>query len=834
MLWDDLRHAIRMFQRSRGLVAAAIVSLAIGIGANTAIFSIVDRLMFATLPVHDPAWLVVLRGAPAVNVTYGLFERLRDDASAAAAVAAIVHSDRYNVAAPTNSASDSDEASTRLAMVSGSYFTMLGVTPANGRLLNANDDAPGARRVVVLSDSYWQSRFQGSLAVLGTTLTFGGDAYEIVGVTRSGFSGEWVGRPTDAWIAIVHQPRVMIELPVGGLKNVGVVVMGRLRPNIAAGQAAAAYTTVLQRVLAESAADGVGLRVIDNAVQRIDVEDASRGYSPQRASFGQALIMLTIAVGLVLAVACANLANLLLARSEARQREFAIRAAIGASRSRIVRQLLTESLLLSTVGGALALVLARWATSALSVFMRSGPVGNAVPLSMDLRVGVDVRFLAINAALCVLTGVCVGLVPAFRSSKTTVTHSLARRGADTSSGGRWRFGRLLVVSQVAVSLILLVGSGLFLRTLSNLSGHDLGFDRDHLLLIWALPGQTGGRGATAADYWQRLRERLAAIPGISSVAASNQGVLNGTDFSNLPSAGPGLKIDGRQVPGQLGIRSFVTPTFFQTMGIAIVAGRDFTEGDTAAAPRVVIISQTMAQFYFGNTNPVGRRVSFPEDGAGSTEIIGVSHDFTAGSPREVLRRPMQTYFSYRDKEAERRLRGMTLAVRTGGDPRAAAPALRRELHAADPNLPVLKVDTVDEQLNDVLMQDRLITTLSTFFGALSLLLACVGLYGVISFTVARRTSEIGIRLALGATRERVVWTVMSESWGLLAMGIAIGVLATLFLSRLVAARLFGVTPTDAFTIGTAALLLAAFASAAALVPARRAASIDPLVALRAD
>jgi predicted permease len=337
------------------------------------------------------------------------------------------------------------------------------------------------------------------------------------------------------------------------------------------------------------------------------------------------------------------------------------------------------------------------------------------------------------------------------------------------------------------------------------------------------------------QFWQRVQESLSSVPGVISASASNQGVLNGSDLSGLGN-GPAIRVEGEApLPsGPPGLRAFVAPGFFKTMGIPLVAGREFTEKDTATAPRVVIVSQTFARYYFGDRNPVGRRVGFVEDAGTATEIVGVVHDFTGGTPREVQRKPAQTYFSYRDKEAARRLRSMTIAVRTQGDPRAMAATLRRELRKIDPDLPVLKIDTVDEQLNDVLVQERLVASLSAFFGGLAVLLACVGLYGVISFTVARRTSEMGIRLALGATRAQVVWAVLQESLVLVAAGIVIGVPAALALTRLVASRLFGVGPSDVVTIAGAIGVIVVLAAVAGLLAARRAARVDPMLALRAE
>jgi predicted permease len=829
----DLRYAGRMFRRAPGFVAAAVLSLALGIGANTAMFSIVDRLMFRPLPVSDPSRLFVVRSGQNFSVDYAMFERLREGAPGVADLSAVIRTDRYNVGIGS---SRIDEGPVRLSLVSGTYFSTLGVNAAVGRTLIAEHDRPGLQPAVVISDSYWETRFARAPDVIGRTLTFNFDTYEIIGVAPRGFTGEWVGRPADLWISIVNQPRIMLEIPLG-LPKTGVVIVGRLHSGVTLAQADAALQIVFQQALREPAGANPTVQQLQEiAHQRLSVSEAGRGYSPQRQSFGQSLTILMLAVGLVLLVACANIANLLLARSEARQREMAVRTAIGAARSRIVRQMLTESVLLAAMGGVLGLAFARWATTILAAFMRSGPVGNAVTLSMNVNVEPDGRFLAFTALLCLVTGILFGLAPALRASSVTLTPSLTGRGADsTTSRGRFSPGKLLVVSQVAVSLVLLIGAGLFLRTLRNLTTQDLGFDREHLLLVWTLPGQTGGRGVAASDFWQRVQEGLSSVPGVISASASNQGVLNGSDLSGLGN-GPAIRVEG-EAPlssGPPGLRAFVAPGFFKTMGIPLVAGREFTEKDTAAAPRVVIVSQTFARYYFGDRNPVGRRVSFVEDAGTTTEIVGVAHDFTGGTPREAQRKPAQTYFSYRDKEAARRLRSMTIAVRTQGDPRAMAATLRRELRNIDPNLPVLKIDTVDEQLNDILVQERLVASLSAFFGGLAVLLACVGLYGVISFTVARRTSEIGIRLALGATRAQVIWAVLQESLVLVAAGIVIGVPAALALTRLVASRLFGVGPSDVVTIAGSIGVIVVLAAVAGLLPARRAARVDPMLALRAE
>jgi predicted permease len=836
----DLRYAARMLARTPAFTAVAVLSLAIGIGANTAIFSVVDALLLRPLAVREPERLVLFTNSSGNYVQYAMFEKLRDAAASIADLSAIIRTDRYNVAvsAAAGGSSQVDGGPVRVALVSGNYFSTLGTAAAIGRTLASEDDRSSGAPVAVVSDDYWSRRFGKSANILGRTLTFGDTTYDIVGVAPRGFLGEWIGRPADVWIPIVRQPQIMIELPVGGLQNAPAVVIGRLHTDLARAQAVL-QTAFEREMRAQLGPSPTAPQLRQIAAAQIALASAARGFSPQRESFGRSLTMLMTAVGLVLVVACANIANLLLARSESRRREMAVRLAVGASRARLVRQMLTESVLLALLGGLVGVLVAQWATAALASFVRSGPVtGASVVLSMDLDVHPDARVLVFTAALCVVTGMLFGLAPAFRGSRVSLSPALLTRGAAAdpfSSRGRMSLGKALVVVQVAVSLVLVVGAGLLVRTLRNLTLQELGFDRQRLLLVWALPGQTGGRGAAAADFWRTAMDRVAALPGVVSVSASNQGVLNGSDLSNLGN-GPGLRIEGEaQAPtGLPGLRSFVAPGFFKTMGIRLVAGRDFTEQDVATSPRGVIISEAMARHYFGNRDPVGRRIWFPEDTSAPTAVIGVAGDFLVGGPRETARRPGYTYLSYRDREAPRRLRTMTMAVRTAGEPMAMADAIRREVQGAPLQLPVLKIDTAGEQLSDILVQERMVTTLSTAFGSVSLLLACFGLYGVISYTVARRTNEIGIRMALGATRSGMVRAFMTESLALVVVGIAAGALATVGVTRLIASRLFGVGATDPVTMAIGIMLVVLAAALAAALPARRAARVDPLVALRLE
>ena len=839
----DVRYSARLLARSPAFTAIAIVSLALGIGANTAILSVIDVLMIRSLPVREPDRLVLVGSTVSGGLQYSMYEKMRDAAKAIADLAIIIRTDRFNVGIDRDRGGSPaiDGGPVRLALVSGNYFPTLGADAAFGRAFTADDDRLSASRVAVISDDYWNRRFGRAPDAIGRPLMFGDASYDVIGVMRPGFVGEWIGRPADLWIPIVWQPQIMTEIPVGGLQNAGGIVMGRLKLSTAVPAARAALQIAYERDLRDQAGPNpTPPQLRDITTDRLEVEPARRGYSPQRESFGRTLAMLMAAVGLLLLVACANVANLMLARSEARRREMAVRLAVGASRGQLIRQVLTESVVLAAAGGLVGALVAQWATASLSAFARSGPTtGARTVLSMDLDVHLDLRMLAFTSALCVLTGVLFGLAPALRGSRIAVSHALLPRGAGADAQrGRLTLGKILVVAQVAVSLVLVIGAGLLVRTLNNLTGEDLGFDSDRLLLVWSLPGQTGGRGAAAADFWRSAMDRVASVPGALAVSASNQGVLTGTDLSGLGlSSGPALRIEGEPAAptgGFPGVRSFVAPDFFRTMGIPILAGREFTEADVAAAPRGVVISRSMARHYFGDRNPIGRRIWFPEDTAAPTTIIGVAGDFLLGGPREVARRPDYTYFSYRDREAPRRLRSMTMAVRTAGDPLAMADAIRRALQGTPLQLPILKIDTAYEQLADILVQERMVTTISTLFGALALVLACFGLYGVISYTVARRTNEIGIRMALGATRGGLLRGVLIESLTLVVTGIAVGVPATVGLTRFMAARLFGVGAADPATIVAAVALVIAAAAGAATLPARRASRVDPMVALRCE
>lgn len=837
----DLAYAFRLLTKSPGFTATAVLSIAIGIGANTTTFGVIDALMLRTLPVRNPEQLVMFfelapdaQSAVDIVTSYQWARKYSNLTRVFEDVAAVSMTNRSNVTANALG-SELDAGETRVALVSGNYFGMLGVKALIGRTLTPDDDrVPGGHPVTVIGYRYWESRFARSSEALGRTLALNGVTYTIIGIAPPDFSGEWVGRPVDLWIPTMMQAQVMPEFPVGLSKGGSWVrVLARLKPGVTIPQAEAASQVIYQENFRESWPHPTAQQRQFMARAHVVLRPAGNGFSPQRDSVSQSLKILMIVVGLVLLVACANVGNLLLARSVARRREIAVRLAIGAGPARIVRQLLTESLLVSTVGGAIGLLFSLWGTKLLAAAIAAGPVrmDSRLPsqwLSLDLHP--DLRVFAFAAALCLLTGSLFGLAPAFRSgfrSRSSLAPALTKRGSASEDNSRLGVGKPLIVFQVAVSLLLLITAGLFVRSLGNLRAQDLGMDRKHLLLLWTAPGQTGRQGAALASFVKTVRERLSALPGVVSASMSNHGPLEGGDdrggiseFVKLPGQPP--------KPGMLMMNVAVAPDFFETTGMSLLTGRSFTELDTDQAPLVAVINESMARFFFGGQNPIGHRFGMSSSHVGFPyEIVGVVADGKHGSPRD--KRGI-VYLPYR--QIPGLMRTMCIEVRTAGSPTGVARRLRQELRDIDPNLPVLRVDTLEEQLNDVLAQERLITILSVGFGGLAAVLACLGLYGVMSYTVVRRTSEIGIRMALGARHDDVINMVLKESMVLVLVGITIGVPIALATTRLIANRLFGISASDPATIGVVVLLMALAALLAGFLPARRAARVDPLVALR--
>jgi predicted permease len=812
-LWQDLRYGARMLGRNPGFTAVAVLSLALGIGANTAIFTVIDALLLKTLPVKDPQELAILRAHDPARTTaiyHPLYVKFREQSKVFSAVAAILETERSNITL----AHGAELGDVEVGLVSGNYFANLGVPAVIGRTFTLADDrVAGGHPVAVISYRFWERYFGLARDVLGKTLNLNGQSFSIVGVTARGFTGDWVGRPTDVWFPLMMHARVMPEIEwaarmrwgISGLERSPVRVIARLNPGTSPVQAQAATQVLFQQFLRdESGPNPSPERLKAISLQRIELDPAARGFSPQRDAYGQPLAILMAVVGLVLLIACANVANLLLVRNAARERELAVRLAIGASRPRIVRQLLTESVLLATLGGALGLLFASWGTTFLAPMIASGPQDS---VRLDLQP--DLRILTFTAGLCLVTGILFGLLPAFRSSRGTLASALVARGA-IAGGSSGKLGRILVAAQVALSLILLIGAGLFAQTLRNLKSFNLGFDREHLLLVWTSPAQTGRVGQSLVDFSVSVREKLAALPGVVSVGLGNIGILNGDDMSGCCG------------------RSAIAPRFFETVGVPLIAGRDITERDTEKSPHVVVIDETTSRHLFGNENPIGKYTDKPGDEDYPTQVVGLVKDASLGSPRGKMGRSFVPY-----RQFTRLLRATwCVVVRASGDPVRLASQVRHELRGLDSTLPIFKINTVDQQLEDVIVRDRLIAALAGFFGVAAVLLASIGLYGVMSYTTARRTQEIGIRLALGASRENVLSMVLRESLVLVGVGAAIGVPIALALGTLISSRLFGVAATDPITIIAATSLMISVAALASFLPARRASQVDPMIALR--
>jgi predicted permease len=840
---QDLRYALRGLRKNPVFATVAVLSLALGIGANTAMFSINDALIFRALPVRKPDQLVRVTRADNLRqgldqFSYAQFQDLRSS-HAFAGVTAIAHLDRSNVTA-SGRGGGLDPSAVHVELVSGEYFQTLGVGSVRGRTLGPDDDrVRDGEPVVVISYAYWQRRFALASDVVGRTLSLSGTTYTIIGVTPSGFFGEWVGRPTDMWLPLAMQSEAMPDRPglLDRLASRGwlEVMIGRLKPGESRRQAEATADASFNGGRRARGEDAAANRSAEGP-PRIMLLSGARGFSSQRAYFGASLTILAALAGTVLIIACANLASLLLARSASRQREVALRLAIGASRGRIARQLLTEHALLAIAGGVLGVLFATWGSSALSASLASGPPRMASIMSVrvaSLNAHLDMRGLSFTVATCVLATIGFGLLPAMRGSRVAVAPALIGRGAvGAVSGGRFRLGKIVVIGQVALALLLLAGAGLFTRSLWHLRSQDLGLDERHTLLVWTSPEQSGKVRAALVPLFQTVQRRLSSLPGVIAVAPATQGLLDGGVDGGMSER---MRIEGREAPAGLKTRhTVISPDYFKVVGIPVLRGREFTDQDTEGSRPVVIITDNLARLYFGDDEPIGKQLKLsPDTSLKWTEIVGV---VKAGAYWSPFNPQLGIVFvPYRQAVSQREpMLSMIVLVRSAGDPMALATRIRAELRAIDANLPVVRIDSVKQQLDDLLINERLLANLAATFGALSALLACLGLYGVVAYTTARRTSEIGIRMALGATRGRVLTMVLREGLVLVLVGIAIGVPAAFGGARLVTHRLFGVGAGDPLTFVAAATLMVCIAAIASLIPARRAASVDAMVALRIE
>jgi predicted permease len=839
----DLRYTFRTLVRTPGFTAVAVLTLGLGIGANTAIFTLLDQILLRLLPVKEPQQLVLLtmKGHNYGNnwggnaISHPMFRDFRAHNQ--------VFSDMF-CRFPTAASLSVDQRSERVQveLVSGAYFSTLGVVPALGRLFTPEDDVtPSGHPVVVLNYNYWKSRFALDPQIVGTTLTLNNHKMTVVGVAQAGFDGVELGFSPKIFVPIMMQPQIIVGNPEDMLKerrDRWVNAFGRLKPGVSLQQARASLRPFMHSML-EYEVQLPGFSRASKYVRDeflkcwIDVLPGSQGRSYVRGQLSTPLWVLMATTGMVLLIACANLANLMLVRGSGRAKEIAVRLAIGATRSRIVGQLLTESLTLALLGGIAGLAVAFWADRALMrIYLPSDSGGMNISSSPDLRI------LLFNLVVAVLTGVLFGLVAATRTTRPNISGTLKdQAGAVVGGGGHNRLRKALVIGQVTLSLLLLVGAGLFVRSLANLRNLGPGFSPEHLVGFNIDPSLNGYTPDRMKVFYPQLSEALSAIPGVQSVGLASVRILEDNEWDSGMSV-EGFTPDKPDEHAQPYMNS-ISPNYFATLGVSIVAGRDFRATDNHEVkhgsedwnwvPTAVIINEKFAKKFFPGRDPVGLHIGFGTDPGTPTdmEIIGVVKDFKYRNLREDI--PVQAFVPYL---GTRYIGEMTAYVRTTADPNQLMATIRSKLRDMDSNMPIYAMRTTEVQINNSLSAERMIASLSAVFGLLATLLAVIGIYGVMAYTVAQRTREVGIRMALGAARGNVIWMVMREVFALVAIGVTVGVSAALALTRVVQSQLFGLTPHDPLTLGLACAALALVACAAGYIPAQRASNLDPVVALR--
>ncbi|OLB29500.1 MAG: multidrug ABC transporter substrate-binding protein [Acidobacteria bacterium] len=837
----DFKYALRTLRRSPGYMAVAAMTLALGIGANTAIFSLLDQILLRLLPVKNPQQLVLLTmrghhygsnwGGNAIShpmfrdfqahndVFSGMFCRFRDPVSLTFAG----QSERVNA-----------------ELVSGTYFSVLGVNTILGRAFTPEDDrVPLGHPLAMLTYDYWKRRFGGDPGIVGKNLIVNGHNVTVLGVVQPGFDGVELGYSTKVFIPIMMQDWIV----VGNRKMLTdrrmrwVNAFGRLKPGVSITQAKASLEpfmhSMLEMEVKEAAFSHASAYDREQFLKSwMDVLPGSQGRSYTRRELSTPLWVLMATTGVVLLIACANLANLLLARATGRQKEIAVRLAVGASRGRIISQLLTETLSLAGLGGIAGLAIAFWADKALlRIYLPAD--------STDLNISTlpDFRILVFTLGVTVLTGIVFGLVPAFQTTRPDVGRVLKDEAGAVVGGGHAGLRKTLVVAQVALSLLLLIGAGLFLRSLKNLSNLGPGFPAERLVGFNIDPSLGGYIPERSKIYYQQLTNALSSVPGVESVGLASMRILENDEWdSSMTVEGyTPAKPEDRAEP----YMNQISPGYFATLGVPIVAGRDFRMTDDHEikkgpedddwTPTTVMINEKFAKKFFPGRNPLGLHLGFGSDPGTrmDMEIIGIVKDIKYTNLRDEV--PEQAYVPYMGSHF---LGSMTVYIRTAVDPNLLMPAVRQKVRELDANLPIYGLRTTETQINNSLVTERMIASLSTVFGFLATMLAVIGLYGVMSYTVAQRTREIGIRMALGAEQGKVVWMVMREVLRLIGIGVVAGIPAALALTRVVESQLFGLTGHDPRTLGISTVALTVVACAAGYIPALRASRLDPMKALR--
>ena len=863
IFWRDLRYGVRMLSKTPGFTLIAVLSLALGIGANTALFSIVDSMLLKMLPVREPERLVLFSSfAPRefspgfyagysetdpatgqrimTSFSYQSFRRMREQQS--------VLSDLFAFSdVNLNVKSDGRTEIARGQLASGNYYAGLGVSAILGRPLIDDDDRAGASPVAVLSYRYWQRRFGGDPAVIGKQINLNNLAFTIVGVTPPGFEGTMqVGSTQDVTIPIAWEQQLYVDPNGSRMNGAGewwLRLMGRLKPGATAEQARAQLESAFHQSVIEhrAARQALALATGENSISdldpkfypRLSLNPGGQGEMNERKRYAPSLYLLLGVVALVLLIACANVANLLLSRATSRQKEIGVRLALGASRWRLVQQLLTESILLACVGGVTGIIFAFWIKGGLLAVSDWGGSGMGA-----LEPRLDWRVLTFTLALSLLTGVVFGLAPAWRATKVDLTPALKESGRSSNTASRSLLSRGLVILQVSLSLLLLIGAGLFLRTLVNLQRVDLGFNTRNLLIFSVQPRLIGYKDESMAQLYQRLAERLEAVPGVQKVTFSGipllarVGSTRSIYLRGALTAAPDA--DGKIKASGLSDVNQIRENFLEAMGIPLLAGRALSARDDARAPKVAIVNQSFANKYFPNEDPIGKRFTFVSKRPDEIEIVGIAKDAKYRKQRDEI--PPTTYLPWQQDLQE--MGKGTLELRTMGDPTTVLAAVRQAVREVDENLPLNNIRTQAEQADQTLGMERLFAKLLALFGLLAQQLAAIGLFGVMAYSVSQRTREIGIRMALGADRRAILTMVLWQGMALALVGVVLGLASAFSLMKYLEEKmglksmLYGVRVNDPLTYGAIVALLILVALVACFIPARRAMRVDPIVALR--
>jgi predicted permease len=834
-IWQDMRYAVRVLIKSPGFTSVAVLTLALGIGANTAIFSLLNVVLLQSIPVRHPQELVVLRWSArahpknggsssygdcqwskwtdkvsgSCSFSYPMFKEIRDHAEVFSGVGAFAGPAQLDLTG------NGTASIARGEIVSGDYFQTLGVQPAAGRTIEPSDERPGAEAVAVLSYAYWQGAFGGSPSAIGRSVKLNGVPFTIVGVADAAFTRLTPGHTQDMWLPLSQI--VPLRLRWGGGPDKGttwwLTVVGRLKPGIALGQAESRVSLLFR----DETTQEKQLKPEDDP--QVTLTHAQKGLTGIRGELGQPLYILMATVGMVLLISCANVAGLMLSRATARQKEMAVRLALGAWRGRVIRQLLTESMLLSFAGAVLGVLLAYWGASALAAFASANRYSN-----FQINAEPDVRVLVFTVAAAVLTGILFGLAPAFRGTRVNVAPALKENAGSMSGasfGGKRRFGlgSGLVVAQVMLSVVVLAGAGLVVRSLANLKAIDPGFDTQNVLQFGVNPTLTGYYKSDQVEpLYRELQSRLSVLPGVIAVSYSSDTLLDGGLWTS------DVKVEGRTDKSTVETQMLaVGPEFFSTMKILVVAGRVLTREDWESKRTIAVVNRAFVKKFLENRMPLGLHFGGNNPTDPQYEIVGVVGDTKYAGLRDEI--APTAFLPLREGDAH-------FAVRTATNPHALIPSVRKVVSDLDNNLPLFDVKTQTERIERLLFNERLLARLATLFGVLALSLACLGVYGLLSYEVARRTREIGIRAALGAQNRDVLGLVGRQGLGLVVCGAVLGMAVALGVTRALGSLLFGVQPADPATFIAVCVLLLLVSGAACYIPARRATRVDPMVALR--